>query len=137
MAELLSPQVTKKSSLSPFVGAHVLESITAGMYDNPLMAYREYVQNSSDAIDQAIAEGRLEPDQGRIDIQIDGEKRCITIEDNGTGVSSQEAFDLLGDLGASPKDGTSERGFRGIGRLGGLGYCECIRFETRRLGMNR
>ena len=38
------------------------------------------------------------------------------------------------NVGASDKDGITERGFRGIGRLGGLAYAETVQFTTSALG---
>ena len=36
---------------SPVIGKYVLENLTVGMYDDPSCVFREYVQNSADAID--------------------------------------------------------------------------------------
>ena|SRR5271157_1616982 len=129
MAELLSEEV--KADLRPFVGHQLLNIITSGMYDDPLMVYREYVQNAVDSIDVAVHEGVLSEAQGTIAIQIDGDNRTICIEDNGAGLPYGLAAKVLLDLGCSPKDRTGQRGFRGIGRLGGLAYCDLLRFETR------
>ena len=35
---------------SPVLGGELLRLITAGMYDNPLVLYREYVQNAADCL---------------------------------------------------------------------------------------
>lgn len=40
----------------------------------------------------------------------------------------------LMNVGASDKDGITERGFRGIGRLGGLAYAEKVQFVTTAIG---
>ena len=45
--------------LSPAVGASILESLTTGTYSDPMVLYREYVQNSCDALDEAISQGML------------------------------------------------------------------------------
>jgi len=132
MAGVLPQEVAQDThSFFPFVGAQVLESLTSGMYDNPLMIYREYVQNSADAIDAAVVAGSMQPDAGRIAVRISGKDRSVTIEDNGCGVSPEDALHVLADIGNSAKDGHAQRGFRGIGRLGGIGYCDLLRFETR------
>ena len=39
---------------SPVLGGELLRLVTAGMYDDPLILYREYVQNAADAI---VAQG--------------------------------------------------------------------------------
>ena len=38
------------------------------------------------------------------------------------------------NIGASDKDGIEERGFRGIGRLGGLAYADKVKFVTSACG---
>ena len=35
------------------IGKYTLESLTNGMYSNPLDLYREYIQNAVDSIDSA------------------------------------------------------------------------------------
>src|SRR6202034_3792109 len=53
------------------------------------------------------------------------------IRDNGTGVSKSAFAKTLVALGASRKRGTKARGFRGVGRLAGLGYCQELIFRSR------
>lgn len=117
--------------VTPLIGRQMLEIVTAGMYSDPRMIFREFVQNSADSIDLAQDRGLIEPGDGRIDISIDGEKRIIRVQDNGTGISADEVEERLGSLGNSAKEGSVQRGFRGIGRLGGLAHCDLLRFETR------
>lgn len=116
---------------TPIIGRQLFDVITAGMYDNPLMVYREYIQNAVDSIDLAMAAGILSQQDAKVDIRIGRGDRTITIEDNGAGLSNDLAEQVLISLGCSPKESTSQRGFRGIGRLGGLAYCERLVFETR------
>lgn len=130
MAKIL-PFIVEDSSQLPVIGRQLFDVITAGMYDNPLMIYREYVQNSVDAIDLAVASGVLTHHEARVDIQIDRSSRSIVVEDNGLGLINDSAHKILVSLGCSPKESTGQRGFRGIGRLGGLAYCERLVFETR------
>ncbi len=66
------------------LGRQLVDSVTSGLYDDPLMVLREYIQNAADAVDQAVASGRPQ-DGGRIDVTVDGRERRITVEDNGTG----------------------------------------------------
>lgn len=115
----------------PVIGRQLFDIITAGMYDNPLMIYREYIQNAVDSIDLAVTDGLLPMEEAAISISLRGQERCIVIEDNGKGLSNDRAFSILTNLGCSPKEGTGQRGFRGIGRLGGLAYCDELIFETR------
>lgn len=114
----------------PIFGKNVLETLSEGMYDNPLFLFREYVQNAADSIDAAEKNGILEKGAGEIVVTIDPAKRFICFEDNGTGIRFAEVTRMLANIGDSQKDRKSNKGFRGIGRLGGLGYCQTVRFET-------
>ncbi len=133
MVEMVPQAKINSRPTSVKIGPEIIDILTSGMYSNPLMVIREYVQNSVDAIDLAVNKGRLELENGVIDIHINGGSRCITIEDNGAGVSNDEVEQVLCSLGCSTKNLECHRGFRGIGRLGGIGYCETVRFETRSL----
>ena len=119
---------------NPIFGKNVIETLSEGMYDNPLFLFREYVQNAADAIDAAEKNGILEHGHGEIVINIDPEKRYICFEDNGTGICSSDVAKMLANIGDSQKDRKENKGFRGIGRLGGLGYCQTVRFETSARG---
>ena len=129
MDQLLS---TVKSDVEhPMIGKQLFEIITSGMYDNPLMIYREYIQNAVDSIDVSCEIGQMSIDEGNITIYLNGEKREIIITDNGAGIPNESASQVLRSIGMSPKEGQQFRGFRGIGRLGGLAYCDELVFETR------
>jgi hypothetical protein len=112
------------------VGKNVLESLTTGMYADSKIIFREYIQNSTDAIDKAVKKGILNKDDGFIKININKQMREISLRDNGLGIAEAEVFNRLGDIGKSEKDYKEQRGFRGIGRLGGLGYCDELTFIT-------
>lgn len=114
----------------PIAGKFLLEILTKGMYSNPMHIYREYIQNSCDSIDKAVAAGVLNPSDAEIHIYIDEKERNIIIRDNGLGIPVNIARLKLMNVGASDKDGINERGFRGIGRLGGLAYAEEVKFIT-------
>ena len=115
---------------NPVFGKNVIETLSEGMYDNPLFLFREYVQNSADAIDSAISAGILSKHEAQININIDIDKRKIVFHDNGIGIPHAKVISLLANIGDSEKDRLKNKGFRGIGRLGGLGYCKIVRFET-------
>ena len=70
------------------VGKYTLESLTTGMYSDPKIVYREYIQNSVDALENAVSLGLLEPQSMRIDIVVNAEESFISIKDNGTGISN-------------------------------------------------
>ncbi|MCD4820332.1 MAG: ATP-binding protein [Candidatus Cloacimonetes bacterium] len=113
------------------IGKNVIETLTSGMYEDARFVYREYVQNSADQIDKAVELGVLQNRQaGSIHIRIDYVNREIIIEDNATGIESDRVYSVLGNIALSEKDRTKNKGFRGIGRLGGLGYCDQLIFET-------
>lgn len=112
------------------VGKYTLESLTTGMYSEPKIVYREYIQNSVDSLEQAVFLGLLEQQSMRIDIVVNAEKSYISIRDNGTGISAAEAAPTLMNVGSSKKRNSNNRGFRGIGRLGGMSYCDNLIFTT-------
>lgn len=114
----------------PIFGKNVIETLSEGMYDNPFFLFREYVQNAADAIDAAEYGGILKKGKGQIEIIIDAGRRLISFEDNGTGIPKKSVKSMLANIGDSQKDRKKNKGFRGIGRLGGLGYCQKVRFET-------
>ena len=118
----------------PIFGKNVIETLSEGMYDNSLFLFREYVQNAADAIDAAMRHGILKEREGQIEVSIDADKRLIVFEDNGTGIARDAVKSMLANIGDSQKDRKTDKGFRGIGRLGGLGYCQKVRFETSARG---
>ncbi len=108
-------------------GKYILDSLSIGMYSDPLMTLREYIQNSTDSIDLLPKNAS----QAVVEITIDGRNRSLEISDNGVGIPSRKAKSTLLNIGASEKDPINSRGFRGIGRLGGLGYCDTLVFITK------
>lgn len=119
------------------VGKFTLESLTTGMYSEPKIIYREYIQNSVDSLDDALRKKIVQKQEMRIDVIVDAENRRITIIDNGTGLSSDNAASILLNIGSSGKRQNNNRGFRGIGRLGGMSYCNSLVFETSCMGENK
>ena len=119
------------SSQQVVIGKNIIEILTTGMYHNPLIIFREYIQNSIDAINEAHGIGLLEDvSEGDVQIFIDENNRTISFEDNGIGVSAKKAWQTLTSIAASAKDRTKNLGFRGIGRLAGLAYCDELMIET-------
>ena len=117
------PQAVESSSV---IGTGIFGLVTTAMYDNPLAIYREYIQNSADAI-----AGMAAPTEGKIEIMIDLSERRVKIWDNGPGLSNDDAPKQLVPIGRSNKQMGSDRGFRGIGRLAGLAFAETVTFTTR------
>lgn len=112
------------------VGKYTLESLTTGMYSDPKIIYREYIQNSVDSLELAVQQNLVEPQSMRIDIIVDEIESYISIRDNGTGINSKDAVSTLMNIGSSQKRHSNNRGFRGIGRLGGMSYCGRLVFTT-------
>ena len=117
-------------------GKNIIENLTEGMYENSYTVYREYIQNSADSIDKAIERGIMTADDAAIDIYIDSEKRRISIHDNAMGIPKDEFLKRLTDIADSQKDPTKDKGFRGIGRLAGLAYCDKLIFKSSAKGEN-
>jgi hypothetical protein len=120
------------------IGKDILELVSSSMYVDPMTIYREYVQNAADSIDEARAAGFLGPSEsGRVTISLDVNARNVTITDNGTGIPHGEFASRLTAFGASKKRGRGARGFRGVGRLAGLGYCQELVFRSRTSGESK
>ena len=118
-----------------FVGKDVLELLSSSMYVNPLSVFREYVQNATDAIDDAVGSGLLPAiSDGLIEINLDHIDRRVVIRDNGKGLTNKDFPARMLSFGASEKRGTDARGFRGVGRLSGLGYVQQLLFRSRAKG---
>nr|NHJ86816.1 hypothetical protein [Asgard group archaeon] len=116
------------------IGAFVLETLTTGMYTNPLDCLREYVQNSFDSIREAERGKYFKCGAGRITINIDEKNNKLSIHDNGVGVNNSNVLDNLINIGMSKKNFLSDAGFRGIGRLAGVAYCSKLIFRTQGIG---
>lgn len=65
-------------SETPQIGKDVIESLTLGMYEDCRFIYREYIQNSADAIDKAIKNGIISHDEGCIYVQIGTTVQLLT-----------------------------------------------------------
>ena len=111
----------------PIVGGDILRLVTAGMYDNPLVLFREYLQNAADSIASS-------DDGGAVQIDIDPLEACLTITDDGPGLTHAEAVSRLIPIGNSGKNPAVDRGLRGIGRLSALAFADDVHFTTRTAG---
>ena len=100
------------------------------MYENSYTVYREYIQNSADSIDKAVESGLLSANNAFIDITIDEYKRKVSIYDNACGIPKDLFKKVLSNIADSQKDRTKEKGFRGIGRLAGIAYCNKLIFKS-------
>lgn len=112
------------------IGKNVIEHLTTAMYEDNNIIFREYIQNSADSIDKAIKSGLLKKEEAYIDIEIDSKKRVITIYDNAVGISQNLFSEKLLNIAESDKDKKEDKGFRGIGRLGGIACCDKLIFSS-------
>jgi len=107
-------------------GKSILETLTAALYSDPIVIFREYVQN---AVDGNNAISRI-PDDLEVKIDIDLKKGNITILDNGYGIPFDDFEKKMSSLGASEKS-SDMIGFRGIGRLSGMSFCKKLEFKNK------
>ena len=113
-------------------GKKLLKICMGDLYPNPMVVYREYVQNSCDALQEAEKRGMFDATAKKtVSIQIDSNR--ITIHDRGIGVEANEVVRSLIDLSFSQKNGDAI-GRYGVGRLTGAKYCDELVFETSALG---
>ena len=123
----------KEFSESSFkAGMYLLENLTSGMYNDPLSIYREYIQNAVDSIDIGLSEGTI--NSAIVDITLDPFNKRISIRDNGVGIPAKMAKNILSSIGSSNKHERHLRGFRGIGRLGGIAFSDRATFRTKSYG---
>lgn len=119
------------------IGKNFLENLTVAMYENSFAVYREFVQNAADSIDKAIDSGLIDSEELYIDISIEYSKRKICVYDNACGIPMHLFKKKMLDVADSDKDRDTEKGFRGIGRLAGLGYCDKLIFRTTAKGEDK
>ena len=112
-------------------GASLLETLTSALYADPIVAFREYVQNSVDSFMSIKNPGR----DLKVLINIDLSSRSITIDDNGAGIPANKFHATMYSLGRSEKSAEiGQIGFRGIGRLAGLAFCDQVIFFNKKHG---
>ena len=113
-------------------GKKLLKICMGDIYPNPMVVYREYVQNSCDSLQEAERQGLFANNvQKTVSITINS--NSISIHDRGIGVKSEDIITCLIDLSFSQKNGDNI-GRYGIGRLTGAKYCDELVFETSAFG---
>lgn len=103
------------------VGAEILNIITKSLYDNPMVVFREYVQNSVDSIYQT---GNNEKNK----IKIWFYENSLYFYDDGNGIDTSDFVRKMRYISISDKDRIKNIGYKGIGRLSGLPYCKTLSF---------
>lgn len=108
------------------MGLRLLETLTSALYEDPIVFFREYVQNSADAfIRHPVA-------NARIDIKIDKKNKKIIFLDNGYGIPKKDFIDKMTSIGKSDKSKAIDQiGFRGIGRLAAMPFCKELIFKNK------
>ena len=137
--------------------AQLLHLVTHSLYSNKEIFLRELVSNASDACDklrfEALNDAALYEDAPNLQVRVafDKEQRTLTIQDNGIGMSAQEAIDhlgtiaksgtrdFLGRLSSEQKADATEQGQLigqfGVGFYSGFIVADRITVETRRAGL--
>src|ERR1043165_9785069 len=89
----------------------LLDLLIHSVYSNKDSFLRELISNASDALDklrlEALRNKDLDVDASdlHIEIEVDKERRTLTVRDNGIGMTREEVVDLIGTLA---KSGTAE-----------------------------
>lgn len=87
----------------------ILQLMIHSLYTNKDIVVRELISNASDACDKMRYQANLQPDilgddtELKIKIEIDEEKKILSIRDNGIGMNRD---DLINQLGVIAKSGT-------------------------------
>ena len=114
--------------------------LTASLYqsgDLPVLATRESLQNSADAVRAAVKARKLRADAGRFDVTWNPRARALTWEDNGIGMNTEEIltkFLTIGETGkADAEDSGEAAGGFGVAKAVILGASSTFRWmmDTR------
>jgi len=133
--------------------AQLLHLVTHSLYSNPEIFLRELISNASDACDklrfEALNNAALYEEQSELQVRVafDEAAKTLTIEDNGIGMSAQEAVENLGTIAKSGTKAFVEKlsgdqkadaqliGQFGVGFYSGYIVAEKIVVESRRAGL--
>ncbi len=107
-----------------YLGPYLLESVTKGLYVDPLHTIREYVQNGIES----------NPPASEVRVALHG--KTLSILDNGGGMNEGE-LKIAVMLGRSTKNPRDYFGFRGLGIYSGIPVCNKIIISTKRKGENK
>src|SRR5271170_1567409 len=144
-----------KSENRPFEAdvAKLLQLMVHSVYSDKSVFLRELIANAADACErlryEAIAEPALLGDdvKPRITLSIDAERKRLTVEDNGIGMSRDELAEALGTIARSgtkafldgieakqPDDETALIGRFGVGFYSAFMVAERVDVVSRRAG---
>lgn len=72
------------------IGKTQMQQYMGDLYENPMVVYREYIQNACDAIEDALSMNLIQDrKKSTIVVKIDTYNKTITIEDEGVGISKR------------------------------------------------
>jgi molecular chaperone HtpG len=132
----------------------LLQLVIHSIYSNKDIFLRELISNASDALDklrlEAFRDKDLQADLTdlHIDIEVDKERRILTVRDNGIGMSREEVVGLIGTIARSgtaellqqlkeSKDAAASReliGQFGVGFYASFMVADKVTMVTRRAG---
>lgn len=135
--------------------SQVLNLVIRSLYSNKEIFLRELISNASDAAEklrfEALADDGLYEDDPnlRIRVTVDREAGCLSVSDNGIGMSRQEVIDHIGSIASSGTrkfleqlTGDAVKDSRLIGQFG-VGFysafivADRVTLITRRAGLGR
>ena len=134
--------------------AQLLHLVTHSLYSNPEIFVRELISNASDACDklrfEALNQPALYEDAPNLEVRVsfDAAAKTLTIQDNGIGMSEQEAIehlgtiaksgtkDFMGKLTGDQKQDAQLIGQFGVGFYSGFIVADKITVESRRAGLS-
>lgn len=105
------------------VGAGILNIITESLYDKPIVVFREYVQNSVDSFNKSD-----DKNNEKLSVHVWADDRNLYFLDNGDGINEAHFEDEMTRIAHSRKNRVKDVGYKGIGRLSGLSYCNELWF---------
>ncbi len=99
--------------------------LTSSLYqsgDLPLLATREALQNSADAIRAAVRARKTKAGAGRFEVTWNPRARALTWEDNGIGMSTEDVLTKFLTIGETGKAGASDS----CEAAGGFGVAKAV-----------
>ena len=108
--------------MSEYVGSNILSIITESLYDDPIVVFREYVQNAIDSICSMD-----DSNDSKIIIESIKDSDLLFV-DNGRGIEKDRFKNKMLHIANSDKSRFRNLGYKGIGRLSGVPYCKKLYF---------
>lgn len=98
--------------------------ITESLYDKPIVVFREYIQNSVDSIRRSAEQKKI----SSLCCKIWKDNSSLYFLDNGAGIAEADFEDKMIRIAMSEKNRINDIGYKGIGRLSGISYCNKLIF---------